>query len=76
MPLALLKYHHLDTFLTSRLTRNSFDKIKSMRTFLSMFREKEFWSGALQIALGLYLGFVSLLAAFYLFSWAFEAVTR
>ena len=47
-----------------------------MRTFLSMFREQEFWSGALQIALGLYLGFVSLLAAFYLFSWAFQAVTR
>ena len=47
-----------------------------MRTFLTMFKEKEFWSGALQIALGLYLGFVSLLAAFYLFSWAFQAVTR
>ena len=47
-----------------------------MRTFLSMFREKEFWSGALQIALGLYLGFVSLLVAVYLFGLVFDAVTR
>ncbi len=47
-----------------------------MRTFLSMFREKEFWSGALQIALGLYLGFVALLVAFYLFGLVFEALTR
>ena len=47
-----------------------------MRTFLSMFKEKEFWAGALQIALGLYLGFVSLLAALYLFGLIFNAVTR
>ena len=47
-----------------------------MRTFLSIFREKEFWSGALQIALGLYLGFILLLVAFYLFGLIFYAVTR
>lgn len=47
-----------------------------MRTFLSMFKEKEFWSGALQIALGLYLGFIFLLVAFYLFGLIFDAITR
>ena len=47
-----------------------------MFTFVRMFKEKEFWSGALQIAFGLYLGFVFLLVAFYLFVLIFEAVTR
>ena len=53
-----------------------YNRKSAMRTFLSMFREKEFWSGALQIALGLYLGFVSLLVAVYLFGLVFDAVTR
>ena len=46
-----------------------------MRTFSNMFREKEFWSGALQIALGIYLGFVCLLVAIYLSGFIFALAT-
>ena len=53
-----------------------FFELKPMHTLLSMFKEKQFWSGALQIALGLYLGFVSLLVTFYLFGLIFDAATR
>ena len=53
-----------------------FFELNPMHTFLSTFKEKEFWSGALQIALGLYLSFLSLLLTLYLFGLIFDAVTR